>query len=102
MINIMTENHIRVGSSQGRKHVIIKTGSFQIGTCGPEISYLNMNDRERLKPRYLQNDEEFLEVSVFEKSKASEYFYGELNLDLYNLCNILYSSLKLYHTVYVE
>ena len=83
MINVMIYNI--VGSSQGRNHGLT--------TDWPEISYLNMNGRERLKPRYLQNDEEFLEVSVFEKSKASEYFYGEWNLDLYNLCNILYSSL---------
>ena len=93
MINIMREIHNRVLSSQGRKHVIIETVSFQIRTCGPEISYLNMNDRERLKPTYLQNDGEFLEVLVFEKSKASECFYDESNLDLYNLCSILYRGL---------
>ena len=49
-----------------------------------------MNVLEKLKRAYSQNDEEFLEVSLFEKSKASECFYDELNLDLYNLCNILY------------
>lgn len=52
--------------------------------------YLNMNVLGKSKPAYSQNDEEFLEVSLFEKSKASEYFYDELNLDLYILCNILY------------
>ena len=53
-------------------------------------SYLNTNDREKLKPTYLQNDEEFLEAWLFEKLTASEYFYDELSLDLYNLYNILY------------
>ena len=55
--------------------------------------YLNMNVLEKLKRAYSQNDEEFLEVSLFEKSKASECFYDELNLDLCNLCNILYRDL---------
>ena len=55
--------------------------------------YLNMNVLEKLKRAYSQNDEEFLEVSLFEKSKASECFYGESNLDLYNLFNILYRGL---------
>lgn len=65
--------------------------------------YLNMNVLGKLKPAYSQNDEEFLEVSLFEKSKASEYFYDVLNLDLYNLCNILYRGVTvIYHHLYAE